>query len=152
MAHLTENIGPRSLGSPQAEAAAEYVAAEMRKLGPDAKLEAVHVPKWTRGIETGELVEYSGQAPGSAQRIVLTALGGNAPTTADGITTEVVVARNYNELERIERDNAVGKVVLFNGDNDKLKAVANYTPEAYGEVAQYREEAQKLDATENARG
>src|SRR5580698_8268446 len=58
LAHLTENIGPRGLGSPQAEAAAQYVASEMRKLGLDAKLEPVHVPKWTRGVETGELVEY----------------------------------------------------------------------------------------------
>ncbi|HZL65711.1 MAG TPA: hypothetical protein VFC29_00110, partial [Candidatus Limnocylindrales bacterium] len=31
-AHLTDNIGPRLAGSPQAAAAVEYVAAELRKL------------------------------------------------------------------------------------------------------------------------
>ncbi|MGC2533742.1 MAG: hypothetical protein WA424_12405, partial [Candidatus Sulfotelmatobacter sp.] len=30
LAHLTENIGPRPTGSPQARAAAEYVAEELR--------------------------------------------------------------------------------------------------------------------------
>ena len=30
LAHLTENIGPRPAGSPQAQAASEYVASEMR--------------------------------------------------------------------------------------------------------------------------
>ena len=31
--HLTDNIGPRMSGSPQAQQAVEYVAAEMRALG-----------------------------------------------------------------------------------------------------------------------
>ena len=33
LAHLTNNIGPRPAGSPQASFAAQYVAGEMRKLG-----------------------------------------------------------------------------------------------------------------------
>ena len=33
LAHLTENIGPRPTGSLQAEAAVDYVAAELRQLG-----------------------------------------------------------------------------------------------------------------------
>jgi hypothetical protein len=147
LAHLTENIGPRGLGSPQAEAATEFVAAEMRKLGLDAKLEAVHVPKWDRGIETAELVEYPGQAPGSTQKIVLTALGGNTPTPNEGIAADVVVVRNYNELARLGQNHVSGKIVLFHVVYDKQKALANYTPEAYGEVAQYRQEgAQKAAA------
>ena len=34
--HLTDNIGPRISGSPQAQHAVEYVAAEMRALGAEA--------------------------------------------------------------------------------------------------------------------
>lgn len=41
VAHLTENIGPRPVGSPQAQAAIEYVAGEMRKLGLEVRLEPV---------------------------------------------------------------------------------------------------------------
>ena len=37
--HLTDNIGPRLSGSPQAQQAVEYVAAEMRALGAEVTLE-----------------------------------------------------------------------------------------------------------------
>jgi len=37
-AHLSENIGPRMGGSPQAEAAAQYVAEQMRQVGLDVHL------------------------------------------------------------------------------------------------------------------
>ena len=78
LAHLTENIGPRPTGSLQAEGAVDYVAAELRQLGLEVQLEEVKVPHWVRGAETAELVEYSGQAKGTAQKIVLTALGGSS--------------------------------------------------------------------------
>ncbi len=53
VAHLTENIGPRPVGSPQAQAAIDYVAGEMRKLGLDVRLEPVQARHWIRGAETG---------------------------------------------------------------------------------------------------
>src|SRR6185369_8701669 len=51
LAHICNNIGPRLSGSPQANHAAQYVAAELRKLGLDTKLEKVMVPHWVRGVE-----------------------------------------------------------------------------------------------------
>jgi len=54
--HLTDNIGPRLSGSPQAQQAVEYVAAEMRALGAEVTLEKTSVPHWVRGAETGALV------------------------------------------------------------------------------------------------
>ena len=41
--YLTDSIGPRPQGSPQADAAAHYVADEMRKLGLEVHLEPVPV-------------------------------------------------------------------------------------------------------------
>src|SRR5690242_17335680 len=64
LAHITENIGPRPAGSPQAEAAVNYVADELRKLGLEVKLEEVKVRHWQRGPEQAELVEYPGQVKG----------------------------------------------------------------------------------------
>src|SRR5215468_7469962 len=61
LAHLTENIGPRPAGSPQAQAAAEYVADEMRKLGLDVHMEEARVSHFVRGEERAELVDYPGQ-------------------------------------------------------------------------------------------
>src|SRR5436189_3424273 len=52
VAHLTENIGPRLTGSPQAAKAVEYVAQELRRLGLEVKTEPVMVPHWVRGVET----------------------------------------------------------------------------------------------------
>ena len=100
VAHLTENIGPRPSGSLQAKAAVDYVAAEMRQLGLDVHLEEVKVPHWVRGAETAELVEYAGQAAGTTQKIVLTALGGSTSTPAKALTADVVVVNNFDELKR----------------------------------------------------
>jgi carboxypeptidase Q len=138
VAHITENIGPRPEGSPQAEFAANYVADELRKLGMDVHLEEVQVPKWTRGAETAELIEWPGQTPGSIQKVVLTALSGNAPTSAEGLTAEVVVVRNFEELKALGREKVQGKIVLFNEIYDQKKAAGGKAFEAYGEAVVYR--------------
>ena len=138
VAHLTDNIGPRANGSAQAAAAVQYVADELRKLGLEVRLEEVKVPHWMRGIETAELVEYPGQAQGTTQKIVLTALGGNVPTSAEGITAEVVVVKNFDELTTLGREKVAGKIVLFNVVFDKQKAANGMAGEAYGEAVAYR--------------
>src|SRR5256885_12503867 len=61
VAHLTENIGPRPSGSPQAQAAVDYVAAELRKLGIEVRLGEARVPHWNRGMGTSELGEIAGK-------------------------------------------------------------------------------------------
>src|SRR5713101_6049809 len=138
VAHLTENIGPRPLGSPQAQAAIEYVAGEMRKLGLDVRLEPVQAHRWIRGAETAELVEYPGQVPGTTQKIVLTALGGNHPTPPQGITAELVVANTFADLDRLGRQNVAGKIVLYNFPFDQRKAAGGFAGEAYDEAVAYR--------------
>jgi carboxypeptidase Q len=146
VAHLTDNIGPRASGSAQAAAAVRYVADELRKLGLEVHLEEVKVPRWMRGIETAELVEYPGQAPGTSQRIVLTALGGNTPTSPDGITAEVVVVKSFDELKSLGREQVAGKIVLFNVVFDKQKAANGMAGEAYGEAVAYRGQGAKAAA------
>ena len=138
LAHLTENIGPRPSGSPQARAAAEYVAAELRKLGLEVRLEPVTVPHWVRGAETAALVEYPGMVPNTTQKIVLTALGGSSSTPPDGLTAEVVTVDTFDELQALGRDKVAGKIVLFNELFDKQKAAAGLAFAAYGEAVRYR--------------
>ena len=98
--HLTDNIGPRLSGSPQAQQAVDYVAAEMRALGAEVTLEKATVPHWVRGVETAEVVSWPGQAPGTTQKIVLTALGGSVATPAEGLTAEVVVVDDWHAASR----------------------------------------------------
>jgi Zn-dependent M28 family amino/carboxypeptidase len=136
--HLTNNIGPRLSGSAQAQQAVEYVAGEMKRLGLDVQLEKVMVPHWVRGVETASLVEFSGQAPGTTQKIVLTALGGSVATAADGVTADVVVVNNFDELNALGRDKVAGKIVLFNHQYDKQMAAVGLGGEAYGQAVVYR--------------
>ncbi len=138
LAHLTDNIGPRLSGSAQANAAAEYVAGEMRKLGLDVTLEKVTVPHWVRGQETGALVEYPGMAPGTTQKIALTALGNSVATPADGITADVVVVRDMDELQALGREKVVGKIVVFDYPYDEPLAEQGLGLAAYGQSVLYR--------------
>jgi Zn-dependent M28 family amino/carboxypeptidase len=136
--YLSNNIGPRLTGSPQAERAVQYVAEEMRKLGLEVTLQKLDVPHWVRGEERGELVEFEGMAAGTTQKIVLTALGGSVATDEKGLTAEVVVVQSYDELNKLGREKVAGKIVLFNVKFDKTLAELNQAGAAYGQVTQYR--------------
>ena len=137
-AYLCNNIGPRLSGSAQAARAVEYVAGEMRRLGMDVRLEKVMVPRWVRGVETAELVQFTGQAPGTTQKIVLTALGGSVATPAEGLTAQVVVVESLDQLNALGRDRVAGKIVLFNAVYDKRLAEMGYSGDAYGQAVVYR--------------
>ncbi len=138
VSHLTENIGPRPSGSPQARAAVEYVAAELRQLGLEVRLQPVVVPHWVRGAETAELVEYPSMVPGTTQKIVLTALGGSSSTPSDGLTADVVTVNTFDELAALGHDKVVGKIVLFNELFDKQKAAAGLAFASYSDAVRYR--------------
>ncbi|MGI8437436.1 MAG: M20/M25/M40 family metallo-hydrolase [Chthoniobacterales bacterium] len=150
VAHMSYNIGPRLSGSAQAEKAVEYVASEMQKLGLEVKLEKVMVPHWVRGEETAALVEFPGQAEKTTQKIVLTALGGSVATPAEGITAEVVVVKDFDELEELDRSKVEGKIVVFNYSYDKEMAAQGRAGDAYGIAVQYRGEAPVAAASKGA--
>jgi hypothetical protein len=139
--YLTDSIGPRPQGSAQADAAAHYVADELRKLGLDARLEPVPVHRFERGIDAAELVEYPGQVPGTKQKIYVTGLRGSSPTSQDGIIADVVVVNNFDELKQLGREKVAGKIVLFNEVFDHQKAIAGQAGGdngAYAEAVRYR--------------
>ena len=146
VSYLTENIGARPTGSPQADAAARYVMETCHRAGLDARLEQVMVPHWVRGAETAELAAWPGQTPGTIQKIVVTALGGSAATPSEGLTNEVVVVRNFDELKALGREKVSGKIVLFNVKFDTRKAAGGRWGEAYGEAVQYRGQGPKAAA------
>jgi len=136
--HLTYNIGPRLSGSPQAAKAVEYVAGEMRALGAEVTLEKARVPHWVRGEEKAELVSWPGQAAGTTQKVVLTALGGSVATPPEGITAEVVVVDDWNQLHALAAGAVAGKILLFNHKFDKELAAVGDGLGAYGDGVVYR--------------
>ena len=136
--HLTDNIGPRIVGSRQAQTAVEYVAAEMKALGAEVTLEKTTVPHWVRGEETGALIVWPGQAAGTTQKIVLTALGGSVATPKDGLTAQVVVANNFDEVRALPTGALKGKILLLNEKFDKRLAAQGNGGQAYSDAVLYR--------------
>ena len=136
--HLTDNIGPRLAGSPQAQHAVEWVADEMRALGATVTIEKTTVPHWVRGEETAELTAWPGMTPGTTQKIVLTALGSSVATPKDGITAPVVLVDSFADLKALPKGAVKGKILVFNEHFDKELAAQGRGGEAYGEAVVYR--------------
>ena len=138
--HLTDVIGPRLSGSPQAAEAVRWTAERMKKDGfENVTLQPVTVPKWVRGVETGELLTPS------RQRLPLTALGGSVGTPEEGITAEIIEVSSFEELSRLG-EAVKGKIVYY---HTPLKPDV-HPLQAYGEQIRYRSrgavEAAKLGA------
>jgi len=140
VAHLCNNIGPRLTGSVQAQKAVDYVAGELKAIGLEVQLEKVTVPHWVRGEETAALVEFPGMAENTTQKIVLCALGLSVATPAEGLTADVVVIRDFDELEALGKEKVSGKIVLFNYHFDKQMAAQSRAGDAYGQAVKYRSE------------
>jgi carboxypeptidase Q len=150
VAHLANNIGPRLSGSAQAAKAVEYVANELKAIGCQVQLEKVMVPHWVRGEETATLVQFPGQAENTTQKIVLCALGPSVATPPEGITAEVIAAKNFDELKALPREKVAGKIVLFNYPFDKQMAAEGRGGEAYGEAVVYRGDGPSAAARQGA--
>ncbi len=131
--HLCDKIGPRLSGTEQAEVAANYVAGEMRQLGLEVTLQPCQVPRWVRGVETGEIVASPTQMQ---QKLALTALGGSAPTPPEGLTAPIYVVQELDELEN--NPAAKGKIVLIDHPFDDRLSGLGEGGEAYGEGSRYR--------------
>lgn len=137
LADLTDKIGPRLSGSPQAEAAVKQVAAALEGAGLKVTLQPAKVPHWVRGEEAAELVDYPGRPEGLSQKLVLTTLGGSVATPKKGLTAEVLVVRNYDELKAHAAE-AKGKIVLYTYPFNQNLADNGHAMSAYGQAVDYR--------------
>jgi hypothetical protein len=77
-------------------------------------------------------------APGTTQKIVLTALGGSIATPANGLTADVVVVDSFDDLAKLGRDKVQGKIVLFNNKYNREMAASGFGGAAYGQAVAYR--------------
>jgi carboxypeptidase Q len=145
MADMTDLIGPRLSGSAGAAAAVTQVADAMRKLGAKVTLQPVKVPHWERGLESGELVGYSGRPQGVTQRVVLTALGGSGATPPEGITAPVIVVQSFDELKARAAE-VKGRIVLFDVPFDQHMADRGLAGQAYGQGSAYRTAGPRMAA------
>lgn len=137
LADLTDKIGPRLSGSPQAEAAVGQVSAALEAAGFSVTLQPARVPHWVRGEEQAELVDYPGRPAGIVQHLHLTTLGGSVATPKKGLTAEVLVVHGFDDLKTHAAD-ARGRIVLFDNAFNQDLANNGQAMTAYGEAVAYR--------------
>ena len=120
--HLCYHIGHRLSGSESLQQAVEWAAGLMREDGQDnVRLQPVKAPHWVRGEES--CVELK---PASRELRIL-GLGMSVGTPLEGVESDLVVVRDFDELEALGRARVEGKIVLYN---------APYT--SYGQTVRYR--------------
>ncbi|MBF9220526.1 M20/M25/M40 family metallo-hydrolase [Hymenobacter ruricola] len=116
--YLTNTIGPRLSGSPQAQQAVDWGKATMEKAGFDrVYLQEVMVPHWVRGgKEKGEIVGNKGKEI----RVAVCALGGSVGTGGK-LKAGVVEVHSFEELKNLPDEAVKGKFVFYNRPfNDAL--------------------------------
>jgi carboxypeptidase Q len=107
MAALVDYSGPRLAGSANLERSIDWMLAEMKKDGlANVRSEPAMVPHWVRGRESITMT-----IPREAD-VPMLGLGGSIGTPAAGITGEVLVVSNFDELTRRAAE-AKGRIVLF---------------------------------------
>jgi carboxypeptidase Q len=130
LAELTA-IGPRLSGSENYEKAVKWAKAKMNSLGfENVRLNPAQIPHWVRGkTEFAEAVSSHGKK----LPLTICALGGSAPTPANGITADVIEIHSFDELKKAAI--AKGKIVFFNRPMDPARL---NTFEAYGDASEQR--------------
>lgn len=131
--HLSEQIGGRLAGSPQAEAAVRYTFAQLEELNLDTVwLQPCTVPHWERGVPEVVLVKQEGRQP--ERQLNALALGNSGATGPNGIEGPIIEVRSLDEVELLG-DKIKGGIVFFNRpmDNGEL-----HTFHAYGKAVDQR--------------
>lgn len=121
LTYMADTFGPRFSGSEALENSIDWIVKTMEEDGFDEVwTQTIKVPHWVRGEESAILTSPR------KKNLPMLGLGGSIATPKGGITAEVIVVKNFEELERV-KDQVDGKIVLFN---------AEFT--SYGRTVQYR--------------
>ena len=110
--YLTQEIGSRLSGSPQAAAAVEWGKQVMEAYGFDTVyLQPVMVPHWVRGsVERARIVS----ATMGTVDVDIIGLGNSIGTTPGGISAQIVEVTTFEQLREMRDADVKGKIVFFN--------------------------------------
>jgi hypothetical protein len=109
LAYLCDRIGARLSGMPSLDRAIKWSEATMKSDGlGNVRVIPVKVPKWVRGSESAQML-----APENKPLHML-GLGMSVGTPPGGITAEVVVVDDFDDLARLGAEGVRGKIVLYN--------------------------------------
>ncbi len=109
LAYLTDRIGNRLSGSESLNRAIKWAEETMKRDGlSNVRTIPVKVPHWVRGAESARLI-----APENKPLHML-GLGMSVATPPGGITADVVVVNDFDELAKLGPEGAKGRIVLYN--------------------------------------
>lgn len=132
--YLTNKIGGRLSGSPQAQQAVEWAYKAMKEAGADTVyLQECMVPHWERGEK--EVAKVISSDAKGVKELPVCALGGSIATPLEGITAGVVEAIGINDLKNLGSEKIKGKIVFFNEPMDP-KYIETFR--AYGKAVAQR--------------
>lgn len=121
LGYMCDMFGPRLSGSQNLENAIRWAVSEMKKDKlANVRLDSVMVPHWVRGAENCTMTKPW------KHNIPITGFGGSVPTPKEGISAEVLVVKDFDELEKYG-DRAKGRIVVFDDPWQN-----------YGQAVQYR--------------
>ena len=107
---LTQNIGGRLSGSPEAAEAVVWGEKLMNQIGLDSVwLQPVMVPHWVRGEKESASYTYNG----IQKKVPICALGFSIPTPEKGISASVIEVQTLEEAAALG-NKMKGKIVFFN--------------------------------------
>jgi carboxypeptidase Q len=121
---LTQNIGGRLSGSPEAAKAVVWGEKLMNTIGLDSVwLQPVIVPHWVRGEK--EIARYT--ANGIQKNVPICALGFSVATPKTGVIAEVIEVQSLEEAQALGKK-MKGKIVFFNRsfDNTLINTFSAY--------------------------
>ncbi len=131
LGYLSDHIGARLSGSQNLERAIAWAVSEMKKDGlSNVRAEKVMVPHWVRGDESVEIV-----SPVSI-KLAMLGLGNSIGTPADGVIGDVVVVRNFEELDALG-ERVRGKVVVYNAPFTSYGSTVRYRGSGASRAARY---------------
>lgn len=129
---LSNRIGARLSGSPQAAAAVEWTRQVMLRYADSVILQPLKVPHWVRGpVEEARIL--SSLKGTLAVRIC--ALGNSIGTPKGGLTAPVIEVKSFDELKGLGSKQVTGKIVFFNRPMDPTRI---RTFQAYGGAVDQR--------------
>lgn len=109
LAYLCDRIGARLSGMPSLDRAIQWASATMKSDGlSNVRVIPVKVPKWVRGAESAQLLTPE------SKPLHMLGLGMSVGTPKDGITADVVVVEDFDQLQKLGAAGVRGKIVLYN--------------------------------------
>jgi hypothetical protein len=133
--YLTKQIGPRLAGSAGMVKSEQWGLKLMRESGADtAWMQPCIVPHWDRGGKDLATAKFQSQGKVSSKSLDIVALGNSMGSGSKGVDAEVILIRDFAELEQ-RKDEIKGKIVFYNYvfDNTYIN-----TFQAYRDAGQYR--------------